>query len=121
MSMNRALTAALLSLLVLLGVALGNPAARLNGHAPHAQAHTQGEGTPLRQAVMTAAGHSAMAALRPALKKMGPKGTAGALPLAGVVFTTLDTPGGLAPERRSPRLPEPAPHGYLARAPPAQA
>jgi hypothetical protein len=121
MSMNRALTAALLSLLVLLGVALGNPAARLSGHAPHAQAHTQGEGTPLRQAVMTAAGHSAMAALRPALKKMGPKGTAGALPVAGVVFTTLDTPGGLAPERRSPRLPEPAPHGYLARAPPAQA
>jgi hypothetical protein len=43
------------------------------------------------------------------------------LPVAGVVFTTLDTPGGLAPERRSPRLPEPAPHGYLARAPPAQA
>lgn len=121
--MNRALTAALLSLLVLLGVALGNPAARLNGHAPHAQAqaHTQGEGTPLRQAVMTAAGQSAMAALRPALKKMGHKGTAGALPLAGVVFTTLDTPGGLAPERRSPRWPEPAPHGYLARAPPAQA
>ena len=46
MSMNRAFTAALLSLLVLLGVSLGNPAARLSAHAPHPYA--QDDGTPLR-------------------------------------------------------------------------
>lgn len=117
MSMNRAFTAALLSLLVLLGVCLGNPAARLSAHAPHPYA--QDDGTPLRQAVMTAAGRSAMAALRPFAKKMGAKGADGALPVVSVTFTTLDTPGGEAPDRSGPRLPEPAPHGYLARAPPA--
>lgn len=117
MSMSRAFTAALLSLLVLLGVSLGNPAARLSAHAPHT--HAQGDGSPLRQAVMMAAGRSAMAALRPVAKKMGGKGAASVLPIAGVTFTTFDTPGGEAPERRGPRLPEPAPHGYLARAPPA--
>lgn len=117
--MSRAFTAALLSLLVLLGVSLGNPAARLGGHAPHTYA--EDGGTPLRQAVMTAAGRSAMAALRPVAKKMGSKGTAAALPPASVTFTMLDTPGGVAPERRSPRHPGPAPHGYRARAPPALA
>lgn len=117
--MGRAFTTALLSLLVLLGVSLGHPAAQPSAHAPHPYA--QDGGTPLRQAVVTAAGRSAMAALRPVAKKMGTKGTPGVLPVAGVTFTTLDTPGGEAPDRRGPRLPEPAPHGYLARAPPALA
>lgn len=119
MPMSRAFTAALLSLLVLLGISLGSPGAHLSGRAPHPYA--QGEGTPMRQAVMTAAGRSAMAALRPVAKKMGPKGADGALPVPSVTFTTLDTPGGEAPDGSGPRLPAPAPHGYLARAPPTLA
>ncbi|MBU7572383.1 MAG: hypothetical protein KAF64_03430 [Hydrogenophaga sp.] len=119
MLMSRAFTAALLSLLVLLGVSLGNPAARLSGHAPHPCA--QDGATPLRQAVMTASGRSAMVALRPVAKKMGAKEALGVLPVAGVTFTSLDTPGAEAPERPGPRLPERAPHGYQARAPPALA
>lgn len=111
--------ALLLCLLVLLGVSLGNPAARLSEHAPHTYA--QGDGTPLRHAVMTAAGRFAMAALRPVAKKMGAKGADGALPVAGVTFIAPHTPGGAPSDGHGPRLPEPAPHGYLARAPPALA
>lgn len=118
MLMSRAFTAALLSLLVLLGVSLGNPAARLSELAPLTYAH--GQSAPLRHAVMAASGRTAMAALRPVAKKAGAKGTDKALSVAGVALVALDAPGEVPSSGHGSRLPEPAPHGYLARAPPAR-
>lgn len=116
MLMSRAFTAALLSLLVLLGVSLGNPAARLSELAPLSYARDQS--TPLRHAVLAASGRTAMAALRPVAKKAGAKGPDKALSVAGVAFMALDTPGDAPTSGLGSRRPEPAPHGYLARAPP---
>jgi hypothetical protein len=119
MLMSRAFTAALLSLLVLLGVSLGNPAVRPSGHAP--LSHVHDGTTPLRHAVMVATGRAAMAALRPAAKKTGAKGADGALAVAGIAFTAPFIPAGAPACCKASPPSEPAPHGYLARAPPARA
>ena len=103
--------------LVILGGSWGGSTAFLSKSASNADGQVF-SGT-LGHAALAPAGRMSIAAARPAAKKSGFRGPDVALPTGAEAFALDAEPGGmLSLGDPSPRR-EPAPHGYLARAPPA--
>lgn len=103
--------------LVVLSGSWGGSTAFLSKSASNADGHVFSK--TLGHAALAPAGRMSIAAARPAAKKSGFRGTDVALPTGAEAFAVDAEPGGMRPlGGLSPRR-EPAPHCYLARAPPA--
>lgn len=103
--------------LVVLGGSWGGSTAFLSKSASNADGQVFSE--TLGHAALAPTGRMSIAAARPATKKSGFRGPDVALPTGAEAFAVDAVPGGMRSlGDPSPRR-EPAPHGYLARAPPA--
>lgn len=103
--------------LVVLGGSWGGSTTFLSKGASNADGQVFSKN--LGHAALAPAGRMSIAAARPAAKKSGFRGSDVALPTGAEAFAIDAAPGGLrALGDLSPRR-EPAPQGYLARAPPA--
>lgn len=104
--------------LVLLGGSWGGSTAFLSKSASNAAGPVFSE--TLGHAALAPASRMSIAAARPAAKKSGYRGPDVALPIGTEAVAVEAEPGGMRPlGDLSPRR-EPAPHGYLSRAPPAR-
>lgn len=106
-----------LFVLVFLGVSLGNSPVLLDEFASDTVVH--GVSAQLRHGAMGPVGRLAISAARPSAKKTGSRGADDVLPLAVLTVIVLGLPERALPQGNDSLRPEPATHGYHARAPPA--